>query len=211
MARADAGLTISELARRAGVSRDTISNAERGQHSLQATTLHKVAQALGRTPSELLAEEERLAPKAQSSSLEPSLFNGVEDEQRPSLQSWIGFAGRLADRWEAEISEREHEWEAAAPPIRRNVKRVPNLQWGVEIRATAADVMAAANEELEIALGVATTAEAIALFSALQRLGRVIARTDAWYSSAGEAEAAKVIDIGEYLERMRRKIGARAS
>jgi DNA-binding XRE family transcriptional regulator len=55
-ARADAGLTISELARRAGVSRDTISNAERGLHSLQASTLHKVAQALGKAPSELLAE-----------------------------------------------------------------------------------------------------------------------------------------------------------
>jgi transcriptional regulator with XRE-family HTH domain len=81
MARADAGLTISGLAKRAGVSRDTISNAERGQHSLQATTLHKVAQALGRAPSELLAEEERLAPKAPSSSLEPT-FNDVLDDER---------------------------------------------------------------------------------------------------------------------------------
>src|SRR5215213_4163583 len=67
-ARADAGLTISELAKRAGVSRDTISNAERGQHSLQASTLNKVARALGKTPSELLAEEERLTPKVESRS-----------------------------------------------------------------------------------------------------------------------------------------------
>jgi len=63
MARADAGLTISELAERAGVSRDTISNAEKGRHGLQASTLHKIAHALGKTPSDLLAEEERLAPK----------------------------------------------------------------------------------------------------------------------------------------------------
>jgi transcriptional regulator with XRE-family HTH domain len=82
MARADAGLTISELARRAGVSRDTISNAERGEHSLQASTLHKVARALGKAPSELLAEEERLSPKVESrSSLEPS-FNDVLEEER---------------------------------------------------------------------------------------------------------------------------------
>jgi transcriptional regulator with XRE-family HTH domain len=82
MARADAGLTISELAERAGVSRDTISNAEKGRHGLQATTLHKVARALGKVPSELLAEEERLAPKVESrSSLEPS-FNDVLEEER---------------------------------------------------------------------------------------------------------------------------------
>jgi transcriptional regulator with XRE-family HTH domain len=82
-ARVDAGLTISGLAKRAGVSRDTISHAERGRHSLQGPTLSKIARALGRTPSELLAEEERLSPKAESrSSLEPSLFNGLEDERR---------------------------------------------------------------------------------------------------------------------------------
>jgi transcriptional regulator with XRE-family HTH domain len=82
MARADAGLTISELAERAGVSRDTISHAEKGRHGLQATTLHKLARALGMAPSELLAEEERLAPKVESrSSLEPS-FNDVLEEER---------------------------------------------------------------------------------------------------------------------------------
>ena len=82
MARTDAGLTISELAARAGVSRDTISNAEKGRHGLQATTLHKLARALGRTPSELLAEEERLAPTPpRRSPYEPSLLNGLEEER----------------------------------------------------------------------------------------------------------------------------------
>ena len=71
------------MAQRASVSRDTISNAERGRHSLQGPTLSKIAHALGRAPSELLAEEERLSPKAESrASLEPSLFNGLEDERR---------------------------------------------------------------------------------------------------------------------------------
>ena len=86
MARADAGLTISELAERAGVSRDTISNAEKGRHGLQATTLHKVARALGKVPSELLAEEERLAPKVESrSSLEPSFNDVLEEERREAI------------------------------------------------------------------------------------------------------------------------------
>lgn len=84
-ARADAGLTISELAKRAGVSRDTVSNAERGLHSLQATTLHKVAHALGKAPSELLAEEERLTPKARSSSPEPTFDDALGDEQREDI------------------------------------------------------------------------------------------------------------------------------
>lgn len=86
MARADAGLTISELAERAGVSRDTISNAEKGRHGLQATTLHKVARALGKVPSELLAEEERLTPKVESrSSLEPSFIDLLEEERREAI------------------------------------------------------------------------------------------------------------------------------
>jgi transcriptional regulator with XRE-family HTH domain len=83
MARADAGLTISELAKRAGVSRDTISNAERGLHSLQTPTLNKIAHALGKRPSELLAEEERLAPKVpRRSPSEPSFNDALEEERR---------------------------------------------------------------------------------------------------------------------------------
>ena len=68
------------MAKRASVSRDTISHAERGKHSLQATTLSKIAYALGKAPSELLAEEERLAPKVSASS-QPS-FNGLLEEER---------------------------------------------------------------------------------------------------------------------------------
>lgn len=104
-ARVDAGLTISELAKRAGVSRDTISHAERGRHSLQGPTLGKIARALGRAPSELLAEEERLTPKGSGrSSPEPSLFNGLEDERRIHyLRPWAGYVNALANRVEHEI------------------------------------------------------------------------------------------------------------
>jgi transcriptional regulator with XRE-family HTH domain len=107
MARADAGLTISELARRAGVARDTISNAERGEHSLQASTLHKVARALGKAPSELLAEEERLTPKVESrSSLEPSCNDVLEGERL--LGAAKAFEKNLryfAARWREELKD----------------------------------------------------------------------------------------------------------
>lgn len=116
MARADAGLTISELARRAGVSRDTISNAERGEHGLQATTLHKVARALGKTPSELLAEEERLAPIVESRSpFEPSLDDVLAEERRVAeMPSWVRAGlekGAFVERFEAakESEEAAHQ------------------------------------------------------------------------------------------------------
>jgi transcriptional regulator with XRE-family HTH domain len=109
-ARVDAGLTISELAKRAGVSRDTISHAERGRHSLQGPTMSKIAYALGRAPSELLAEEERLFPKAERrSSPEPSLFYDLEEERREGQtvqdvrEAYLPFRESLEDycaRWE---------------------------------------------------------------------------------------------------------------
>jgi transcriptional regulator with XRE-family HTH domain len=113
MARADAGLTISELAKRAGVSRDTISNAERGQHSLQATTLHKVAQALGRAPSELLAEEERLTPKAPSSSLEPTFNDVLDGERREDVYDMVLAAARRQAEQDRQATTRA--WEIERP------------------------------------------------------------------------------------------------
>lgn len=109
-ARADAGLTISELAKRAGVSRDTVSNAERGLHSLQATTLHKVAHALGKAPSELLAEEERLTPKALSSSPEPTFDDVLDDEQRLALIKNLEDEIRhFAARWHDELKNAQSQ------------------------------------------------------------------------------------------------------
>jgi transcriptional regulator with XRE-family HTH domain len=104
-------MTISELAKRSGVSRDTISNAEKGQHSLQATSLSKIARALGRAPSELLAEEEKLAPKAESrSSLEPSFNDVLDDGRRPRyLNAWRAFVWKLVQRWEEEPPETSRE------------------------------------------------------------------------------------------------------
>src|SRR5215213_2629413 len=113
-ARVDAGLTISELAKRAGVSRDTISNAERGRHSLQGPTLRKIAHALGKAPSELLAEEERLSPKAESrSSREPPLFNGFEEELRAEWQAAVDNARRLRDIGRTQMWKALSGWRAS--------------------------------------------------------------------------------------------------
>jgi len=212
-ARVDAGLTISDLAKRAGVSRDTISHAERGRHSLQGPTLSKIAQALGRTPSELLAEEERLSPKAESrSSLEPSLFNGLEDERRtPSLRSWIDFAGRMADRWEAEFEEREAERHAAEPHIRRNVKFLPNLIWATEILRTYTDILAAVTSELHYGLYVYETVEVQELFRNTQRLEEVWEHTKPWYSGKEAPRMAEVIDLQRAMAEQVEEIEARSS
>jgi len=106
-------LTISGLAKRAGVSRDTISNAERGLHSLQASTLHKVAQALGKAPSELLAEEEKLSPTVESSSLELSFDGALDDERREAWEAAADKARRLRETGEAQMRKALAGWSAS--------------------------------------------------------------------------------------------------
>jgi transcriptional regulator with XRE-family HTH domain len=127
-ARVDAGLTISELAKRAGVSRDTISHAEKGRHSLQGPTLNKIAHALGRAPSELLAEEERLSPKAERrSSPEPSLFNGLEEEQRDYVgHIWqrINELDAAAKQWQRFLDERLYDLKKLDFELLKDVDRV---------------------------------------------------------------------------------------
>lgn len=188
------GWIQAKLAVEAGMAPSAVNQIENGKRSPSANSLNKLAGALG-------VEVAELFPKGQAS------LPDFEDERRPSLQSWIAFVGRLADRWGAEISEREQEWQASAPHIRRNVKHVPNLHWANELRATAVDVMVTTNEELEMVLGVATSAEALELFAAVRRLNQVVSRTDAWYPAA----AGDVIDLREHFERIRRRVGARAS
>jgi transcriptional regulator with XRE-family HTH domain len=88
------------------VARDTISKAERGEHAPNAATLHKIAGALGVTPSELLAEEEKLAPKARGP-LPPqrSLWNHLAEEQRAAatfaeLERVGSYVTDKIERWE---------------------------------------------------------------------------------------------------------------
>ena len=57
IARSRAGMPLSELAEKAGVAANTISEAERGVRVPQARTLHKLARALGVDPAALISEE----------------------------------------------------------------------------------------------------------------------------------------------------------
>jgi transcriptional regulator with XRE-family HTH domain len=161
-ARADAGLTISELAKRSGVSRDTISNAEKGQHSLQATSLSKIARALGRAPSELLAEEEKLAPKAESrSSLEPSFNDVLDDGRRPRyLNAWRAFVWKLAQRWEEEPPETSREIAVVLDTMQALVDEGAFEQPGEQVTASS---WLEASEGVELKL----------LFLGLQRLNAI--------------------------------------
>jgi len=156
-ARADAGLTISELARRAGVSRDTISNAERGLHSLQASTLHKVAHALGRTPSELLAEEEELAPKVESRSSLQASFNDALEDLRRTTDRFEGYhaiqkaVDEYRELWEKRLAEGDFD-KAALEEAGRALKAfwpavtaaadaemAEGAQWGVQPEEAVAE------------------------------------------------------------------------
>jgi excisionase family DNA binding protein len=136
-----------------------------------------------------LVEKGEVSPKGLAPSPEPSLFNGLEDERRtPPLQSWTALVSRVADRWEKEIAECEREWQGAKPTVRGHVKRVPNLNWAVEISNTANDIVDAASEQLELALGVATSSEALELFRALKRLDKVVGQTASWFGSDAPAD-----------------------
>ncbi|MFI8297882.1 helix-turn-helix domain-containing protein [Streptomyces nigra] len=56
--RAEHGWSLDELATRSGVSRSTLSRAERGETSPTATQLNRLCQVYGRTMSRLLGEVE---------------------------------------------------------------------------------------------------------------------------------------------------------
>lgn len=64
-ARAEAGLSLSELARTAGVSRRYVTEAEAGRANLSVAKLAALAEALGTTPAHLLEpaphQDERIA------------------------------------------------------------------------------------------------------------------------------------------------------
>ena len=77
------GLSQTKLAARADVNPATVNQIEGGKRTASPATLHKLADALDVSLYELL-EGEPIPKASRSSSLEPSLFNGDEDEGRPS-------------------------------------------------------------------------------------------------------------------------------
>ena len=67
-----------------------------------------------------LVEESEISPKAESSSLEPSLFNGVEDERREKAEAayetayncHVVLGETLAEEWQAALEK----WDKKLPP-----------------------------------------------------------------------------------------------
>ena len=87
------------MAERAGIARDTWSKTERGLHSPQASTLHKMAGALGMSASELLALEEELSPK-----VTPPLSESPEFKARVAAAN----ERELYELWEQLHNEKMH-------------------------------------------------------------------------------------------------------
>lgn len=80
--REERGWSQPRLAVAAGVAVSAVSQIENGRRSPNVSTLDKLAEAFG-------VEVAEFFPKARSSSLEPPLFNGLEDEHRRGVLSEI--------------------------------------------------------------------------------------------------------------------------
>lgn len=91
-------LTQVELADKAGVSPRSVASYEAGGGA-RPPTVRRLAEALDIEVADLRGEPTR--PKEESrSSLEPSLFNGLEEERRKEKYlPWLVFADRYAARW----------------------------------------------------------------------------------------------------------------
>jgi transcriptional regulator with XRE-family HTH domain len=114
--RAERALTIEEAARQAGVTPETISDAERGRRRPYLPTLRKVAAAYGVPVSELLAEEAQepvLAGKADAPSPGPADSPKISDP----LDGWIGRA--LSEGDFARDFERAKDSQDLADELRR--------------------------------------------------------------------------------------------
>lgn len=202
-ARKMLGYAIETVAEQAGISKNSVLRAEH-EEDIRPVTARKIAAALGVRVADLIGESESLKVQAP--------LPEFPDERRvPSLRSWIDFAGRMADRWEAEFEEREAEWQAAEPHIKRNVKRLPNLSWATEILRTYNDILAAVNTELHYGLYVYETAEVQEVFRNTQRLEEVWERTKPWYSGQEAPRMAEVIDLQRAMAERVAQITARNS
>ena len=114
IARAEAGMTLKDLANASGVSLSNISKIERGVTRPQAVTLYKLASALGKTAAELAGEEE-----------EPTRPKVLRPRSREELLSNAG----IRSRWMLMPKEEFHGWwrgvsyeEARRPGGRRGGK-----------------------------------------------------------------------------------------
>jgi transcriptional regulator with XRE-family HTH domain len=95
--RDEKGWNQTELGFRAGASPSIISLIENGKRNPSTATLAKIAEALD-------VDVVDLFPKGPSSSLEPTLLNGLEDERRSQhLGIWKSYLSRRVEWSEKEL------------------------------------------------------------------------------------------------------------
>ena len=111
------GMELQELASRAGISRTTLYHLERGHTGrLRATTLQKIAQALGLSVEELISPTRQAPARLRDSDAarrfdratnpliaevmqdRPRLFDGWSDDDVDELYSTFGTGGPLSEQ-----------------------------------------------------------------------------------------------------------------
>jgi len=107
--RAERALTIEQAAERAGVTPETISDAERGRRHPYLPTLRKLAKAYDVPVEELLSAEEEqkekeepvLAPLDEASSPRPAVVAGgaTREEADEKLEQQLYAPARIAQDW----------------------------------------------------------------------------------------------------------------
>jgi transcriptional regulator with XRE-family HTH domain len=111
--RAERALTIEQAARQAGVTPETISDAERGRRRPYLPTLRKVAAAYGVPVEELLAEEAEPAlasaatgkgeaSEAERAGSRQELVTEAQQLASRLLRAWRAYVWDLVLRWEKE-------------------------------------------------------------------------------------------------------------
>jgi excisionase family DNA binding protein len=197
-------LKIPEVARRLDVSEPTVRRMVKGGKlpSVFVGGAYRVSEA---DLAEFLENAKVEPGKAEAPSSQRSLFNGGEEERRASLRSWVGFAGRLADRWAGEIEEREAG--------KKRAMMLPNLHWAVEIMGTYTDVVEAVATDPNYDAGVYGREEVRELYAATTRMREAVDHTRDWFPSRQEdPKMAEVIHLRRAaIERAEKRLGARAS
>jgi transcriptional regulator with XRE-family HTH domain len=85
IARSKAGLTLMELEEASGVGASTISKIERGVTQPQATTLHKLAEALGVEVGELYPKERGPSPEVEVKESRAAAHLQSESSAKPEV------------------------------------------------------------------------------------------------------------------------------
>lgn len=200
--RNDKGLSQAKLAVAAGMDPATLNRLEQGKGNPNLRTLERVANALDVEVTDLLGKAQR------RSSLEPSLFNGLEDERRYKMEVLDSFAGHVikrADYYQQQLERgRNLEYKTADGAFTLANLAVDefasNYTWlfqgPVRDLLMASDFGEDLGEEIEEQLDarmqsmVERSGQAInALFDSAERLAETEAQRDRLASRRREAEA----------------------